>query len=291
MIEAKDQAENLKKIQEEKKDENIFFNVKHSSNPFVKNFKTVNVNIQKKLSKFLTNLLAIKVNISVKEVGIKSKVDSEDYFIFVKANNVESLLVCDKKLTSVISSKFIDGSFVEKQDLNLTKIEKKIFIDLFVSKFFEFYLKELLNISFEKIDFSFTDKIDNIFYEDELESIYVCFDINSDLINGNLTVLLPLKYFDSEIKNIDIKKILTQNIVDVKKNIDYSKIPVELKVVWGNTFITTKDIKNLSVDSLIKFDKENPDDVFVLSENNFIIKGLIGKTNNKLGIKITKILK
>lgn len=253
---------------------------------FSKIFKAVNIKIQKKISKFVSDYCGINLKINIKECGVKELDGIKK--LFIKYSNGESffLFACDKIFARALMDKFMEGEILLGGE-DISETEGKIFACGFSFDLISYYMNTVLGFEPEKEEFEARlseNPIEEFFDGEFIQIIYSEFEAEIKDKKTSFSFLFPVKHFKERFETMDIKKIMKEKTEIAKINPDC--VPINLRVLFGKTRIKALDFSTLKKGDVIKLDKKAPSDVFVVFDNGFAIKGSLGKVKNKFAVKL-----
>ena len=251
--------------------------------------KILNVNIEKKLSNFISELCLLKVKLNTKSGGLKDFFYNKEkvyYCGWIEGKRI--IFSLDIRFVSIIASNLINST-IEIKD-NITEIEKRVFISIFLKNVMKEYIKIIFNIN-NINDFSIGeifDPIEYVFDGKEERCIYSSFNIEVENHKHEFEIFMPYQDFKKEFESIDIKRIMENKDEVKKQKIDLRNIPIELKLIFAKQIINIKDFLALKKGDLIKINKNSFSEITILLKNGRSFKGILGKNGDRLAIKITE---
>lgn len=253
---------------------------------FSKIFKAVNIKIQKKISRFVSDYCGINLKISVKECGVKELDGNKKIFIKYSGNECFFLFACEKIFARAIMDKFMEGEVLLGAE-EISETEGKIFARGFSLDLISYYINTVLGFEPEKEEVEPTlseNPIEEFFDGEFIQVIYAEFETEINDKKTSFSFLFPAKHFKERFEAMDIKKIMEEKTEVAKINPDC--VPINLRILFGKTRIKALDFSSLKNGDVIKLDKKAPSDVFVVFDNGFAIKGSLGKVKNKFAVKL-----
>lgn len=253
---------------------------------FSKIFKAVNIKLQKKISRFVSDYCGVNLKINVKECGVKELDGNKKMFIKYSDKDSFFVFACDKIFARAVMDKFMEGE-VLLGSKELSETEKKIFARGFSFDLISYYINTIFEFEPDKEEFEFSvseNPIEEFFDGEFIQVIYAEFETEIKNEKTSFSFVFPIKHFKERFETMDIKKIMEEKNECMKINPDY--VPVNLRILFGKTEMKALDFSNLKKGDVIKLDKKAPSDVFVIFDNGFTIKGNLGKVKNKFAVKL-----
>lgn len=117
-------------------------------------------------------------------------------------------------------------------------------------------------------------------------------------VEGDVSFCMPYEILEPVLEHLNTRYWFTARHSSDEEKISGRKalvnkvnsIPLELKVILGNTYVSLKDIMNLQTGDVITLDQPVNGKAAVMSNNNEWFRGTVGMLNSHVAVKIDQVL-
>lgn len=277
----------------------------------IKVIMSIHENFARQLSSYFSGILRTYC-----EIGIVS-IEELHYYEYnnalpdavligvVEVNPIEGLLLVDisNSITFNLIERLLGGGSRESSlmpNREFTEIETSLMERIF--KYMTTFIKEswlgFMNVSTSLKQIETNARLIQSIPMDEIV-IIIIMDVSIGTIKGTINFCIPCINLEALIDNMSQNKYQLRKSMDsaleekAKEQIqtNIKDAGIELRAVFGETVLSVKDVLNLQVGDVIKFDQPLFDEVKInIKDSETWFNGIVGTKRNKKVVKISKVL-